>query len=245
MEEFDHYWKLRDAFYNSEGVQLYNRILSNQLSSYTFEKNYIELHKLIELHAQLNIQGKLGDFLNREPRHRFLAEVTRLLHNFLASAKSLIDHTRNFIRVSYSTRKEVVEEYQKEVDLRLHSSPVCKFTQDLRTFFTHINMPFIASVDHGPDASGKYLFTIELNTDKMKYNERWSSKAKEYIQKRGPSINLGVYVEEYYQIIHQFYLWLSDKNEIWAKEAWEKALLIKSKANKHEKGIRKKCRAGT
>ena len=80
----------KTLFYNSEGVRLYNRTLSNQLSSYTFENNYIELHKLIGLHAQLDTQLKLGDSINREPRYLFLAEVTRLLHNFLASAKSLV-----------------------------------------------------------------------------------------------------------------------------------------------------------
>lgn len=236
MEKADSYGKLRDAFYNSEGVRLYNLTLSTQLSSYTFEKNYLELHKLIELHAQDDTQLNLGNFLNREPRHRFLAEVTRLLHNFLASAKSLVDHTRNFIRTAYDSRKEVVEEYQEKVQLHLRNRPVCKFTQDLRSFLTHINMPFIESVDHGPNASGKYQFTLELNTDKMKHSERWSSEAKEYIKMHGPSIDLGIYVTEYYQIIHQFYLWLSERNEIWAKEAWERALIIQREAIKYEKG---------
>lgn len=238
MEKSVHYRKLRDAFYNSEGVRLYNRTLSNQLSSYTFENNYIELHKLIELHSQLDTQLKLGDVHNREPRQHFLAEITRLLHNFLASAKSLVDHTRNFIRAAYSDQKEIVEEYQTEVNLRLSNSPVCKFTQDLRTFFTHINMPFIASVDHGPDASGVYLFTLKLNTDKMKYTKRWSLKAKEYIQRHGPAIDLGIYVEDYYQIIHGFSLWLTARNEIWSKDAWEKALLIKDEASKYEQDKR-------
>jgi len=236
-EEIDHYWKLRDAFYGSEGIQLYNRILSSQLSYYTFEMNYIELHQFIELHYKLRSERKLGDFYNRKPLHDYLAELTRLLHNFLASAKSLVDHTRNFIRNSYGNRGELVAEYDKEVKLRLSNNPVCKFTQELRVFFTHISMPFVSSVIGASNATGRDLYTLKLNIDKMGKSERWSAKAREYIQNSGPDIDLETYVDEYYQVIHQFYEWLGDRNEIWGKEALEKALRIQDeilKYGKHE-----------
>jgi hypothetical protein len=162
----EQYWSLRDQFHASDGVKLYNHFLSTQLSYYTFEVNFRELHDFIKLHFRPKLKGGLGDWENKQPLHDYLTELTRRPHNCLPSAKSLVDHTRNFVKDSYPDHSVARKEFDAEISKRFTTNPVCKFTQDLRVFFTHIRMPFISSVTGGSKATGRDIYTLQTEHQK-------------------------------------------------------------------------------
>jgi hypothetical protein len=152
-------------FYSSKGVRLYNALRANQVTFHTFRENYNELDALIRLHFKLETDGKLGDFHNREQLHAFLFEVTRRLHNFVFSARTLGKHTENFVVRCYGRKSSIRKEYETEANKHFGASGIDEFTTDLRDFFAHRSPPFIRSVIGGSDATGRDRFTLQLNVE--------------------------------------------------------------------------------
>jgi hypothetical protein len=224
--KFRRYQELQKEFYASEGVKLYNASLAQRSACYTFQINFSALHQHIKLHFELESEHKLGDFNNREPLHQFLIELTRRLHNFLASATTLMDNTRSFVIHAYGKRSELYREYREAFLRTIDKSPVCKFTADLRNFFTHVGAPFIDSVMGGSAAKGRDRYTLRLNTEKMRQSRPWSSGGRQYIGANSNDIDLEIYVLDYYQKIVAFQDFLQVRVQYWSREAWERSLAI-------------------
>ncbi len=227
---------LHEELYASRGVQLYNDLLSRQITSYTFEQNFRELDALIRLHYQLQTQHKLGDFHDRKPLHDFLFELTRRLQNFVFSAKALVDHTRNYVQGAHGGQAEIRKAYETEVAKHFGASGIGGFTKGLRDFFAHCSTPFISSVRGAPGATLRERFTLQLDTKEMLRTPEfhgWSTAANRYITAHGgTSIDLGIYVIDYYEAIVRFYSWLDDQNEEWCRAAWEHSLALQDQIGK-------------
>jgi hypothetical protein len=69
---------------------------------------------------------------------QFLGEIDRLLHNFLAAAKTLVDHTRRIMNEAYDG-SDLMTQYSAEVE-RLFSDGPPTFVQDLRNYFLHYDL---------------------------------------------------------------------------------------------------------
>jgi hypothetical protein len=229
---------LREELYASRGAQLYNHMLSQQITFYTFEQNYRELDAFVRLHYQLQAQRKLGDFNNPKPLHDFLYELTRRLQNFVFSAKALVDHTRNYMERAHGERPEIGKAYELEKAKHFVVSGIGGFTKGLRDFFAHCSTPFLSSVLGGPGASLRERFTLQLDTEEMSRARAsefhgWSSAAKKYISAHGGcNIDLGIYVTDYYEAVRRFYSWLDDHNEEWCRVAWEHTLALQDQLEK-------------
>jgi hypothetical protein len=224
--KFRRYQELQDEFYASEGVKLYNASLAQRSTCYTFQINCNELYQHIKLHFELESEHKLGDFDNREPLNRFLIELTRRLHNFLAAAKTLMDNTRSFVVHAYGEDSKFYKEYREALLRTIDKSPVRKFTADLRNYFTHVGAPFIHSGMSGSEAKGRDRYTLRLNTEKMRRSREWSRGAREYIEANSNNIDLELYVLDYYQKIVAFQDFLQVRVQYWSREPWERSLAI-------------------
>jgi hypothetical protein len=225
-QKFQRYLELQKDFYASEGVKLYNASLAQRSSCYTFQTNFTELYQHIKSHFELQSEHKLGDFRNEEPLHAFLYELTRRLHNFLASAKTLMDNTRAFVIHAYGKDSELFKEYVDAIRRSVDKSPVCRFTADLRNFFTHVGAPFVDSVMGGSEAQGRDRYTLRLNVAKMRQSRPWSSAAREYIEASSNEIDLELYVVDYYEKIIVFQDFLQVRVQYWSDEPWKRSLAI-------------------
>ena len=67
-----------------------------------FEGNFKELSKVLLHFENLKNALELMDQENSEATEEYHNEISRLMHNFFASAKTLIDHTRIFINKFYN-----------------------------------------------------------------------------------------------------------------------------------------------
>jgi hypothetical protein len=217
-QKFQRYWQLQKDFYASKGVKLYNASLAQRSACYAFQMNFKELHDHIKLHFELQSEGKLGDWRNKKPLHRFLTELSRRLHNFLSSATTLTDNTRCFVVRSYGRKSELYTEYRDAFDRTIAKSPVCCFAADLRNFFTHVGSPFIDFVMGGSEPCGRDRYTLQLDTEKMGQSRPWLPEAREYIEANSKSINLELYVVEYYEKIVAFQEFLDARAHCWSRE---------------------------
>ncbi len=105
-----------------------------------FSGNYLELKKACEIVENPDIGLKLMSEPMKGAGVQAHMEVMRLFHNFLASAKSLVDHTRAFVDDHYAGTA-FKQGYDQKVQAELASDPLIKFIQDLRNHMLHRGLP--------------------------------------------------------------------------------------------------------
>jgi hypothetical protein len=129
-------FELSDQIKATKGYRIQARIRDLRGSYYVFEGNYVWLVRALDHFGREEVSVRLWSEDNRAKLASFIDEVTRLLHNFLAGAKSLVDHTRVFTDDMYEGHafKKV---YQDKVDRDLKHSPIVCFVQNLRNYVLH------------------------------------------------------------------------------------------------------------
>jgi 1,4-alpha-glucan branching enzyme len=78
----------------TEGYRIHTKIRGLGGSYCVFESNYRWLLTALDYFGREEVSMELWRLDNRTKLGSFIDEVTRLLHNFLALAQSLVDHTR-------------------------------------------------------------------------------------------------------------------------------------------------------
>lgn len=174
---------------------------------YIFNKNYYELRKLLEPHNDHSHAIELLHPKNRQKIVDVQLEILRLLHNFVAAALSLTDHSRNHYKDLYAGNNRFPE-YTQEVKKRFSKNPLACFIKDLRQFFQHYKIPSIHSVFIKQTNITKSILQLEKST--LTQFSNWSSAAKEYLKNQGDLIDLFQLINNYHSLIIDFYGWVID-----------------------------------
>src|SRR5215213_8758755 len=113
-----------------------------QVNYIVFRKNYEELVRLQKefdqplIFRELALQTDRGKVITPDT----IIEFTRLLHNFLASAKMLVEVTRRWVRQQFAD-SEFLGKYQEEISDRFVNNVQAQFLEDLRNFTLHRTLP--------------------------------------------------------------------------------------------------------
>src|SRR5438552_4197577 len=86
----------------TEGWKVQQRIRLHSVSYHIFMGNYEELKRALEAYHNPAFALPLWSVSNRPRLDQFQTSVVRMLQNYVASAKSLVDHTRKFVREYYA-----------------------------------------------------------------------------------------------------------------------------------------------
>jgi len=124
----------------SKGMQYLNRRKIRAFTLNVFQGNLDELRKTCDLIEDPESGLRLIQASMDTGNNAAHMEVLRRLHNFLAAAKSLVDHTRLFIDEHYA-RTPIQEAYAQKVESDLSQDPLVKFVQDLRNYMLHRDLP--------------------------------------------------------------------------------------------------------
>lgn len=198
---------------DSKGMQYINRMHSRSFSINIFNINTIEL---LELISHINDPNEGVNILmqnNRQGSDQLHREINRKIHNFVASAMTLVEHTRNFMREYYS-ETEIFKDYENKIKDELSQDTLIKFIQDLRNYMVHNGLPptqMFMEFKSLMDGSGTGITTtgIRIKTDKLLEWSRWTNLAKEYLQSLGEFINIYTMITEYQSKILEFHNWLN------------------------------------
>ncbi|MEN3979938.1 hypothetical protein [Acinetobacter sp. CWB-B33] len=197
---------------DSRGMQYINRMHSRTFSVNIFNINTIEL---LELISHINDPNEGINILmqdNRQGSDQLHREINRKIHNFVASAMTLVEHTRNFMREYYS-ETNILKDYENKIKNELGQDTLIKFIQDLRNYMVHNGLPptqMFMEFKSLMDGSGTGITTtgIRIKTDKLLEWSRWTNPAKEYLQSLGEFIDINAMVTEYQSKILEFHQWL-------------------------------------
>ena len=180
------------------------------LSVEIFKGNAAEISNLLEK-AQTDPEVfKLWALENRLQLDIFEYKIARLLHNYVASAFSLVDHTRRFYEKYYKLDGNF-RDYEEEVKQRFADDPLCQFVQGLRNYFIHKKVPSLVNkltlVRGGEASHTVFLLKREL------LDFDWKERADQYLKGSNEEIELAFIVKEYADKILSFYKWVFSRLE--------------------------------
>jgi hypothetical protein len=180
-------------------------------SLWVFEQNYREFILLAEKVLKGTMQLTSRD--NRMLFEASMYELTRLLHNFVASVSSLVDHTRRLYEEHYADRG-LFPEYQAEVEHHFVNCSLAKFVQSLRQYTLHYGLPGIALetriLNMETEEMAHTLTMPKKNLQGCGF--KWAAKAKEFMDGcLGNSIDLLHATDNYHTLVVRFYQWFVSK----------------------------------
>lgn len=215
MNDTTNNWKhTYDHLQNSAGNQHINRTYKRSFTLNIFLINTIEL---LQLSDRIKDSNEGLDYMmadNREEGNQVHREMTRLVHNFVASAKTLVEHTRNFMKEHYSDTS-VYEKYCNQIKINFVNEPITKFIEDLRNYMLHNGLPptqMYLEMKSDPNLGNNTGFMktgIRLKTDELLKWKNWTAPAKKYLENADDFIDIYHFAEEYSRKVKNFHVWLN------------------------------------
>jgi hypothetical protein len=205
--------ELLNAILASPGMEHVNTSHHRTFSLNIFRMNAQEL---IEIASRVNDPNeglRLMSQDNREASQQTHRELARRVHNFVAAALTLVEHTRVFMREHYANTP-LLTCYQDKVNAELANNPVVRFVQDLRNLMLHKGLPESEMYLHfqsNPDApsSGGVLTTgIHIRASKLLEWDGWTPPARAFIEASGEFVDIRTFAREYTDKIVAFQDWL-------------------------------------
>lgn len=198
---------------SSKGMKFSQRMEVYSLSHYCFEMNTQELVQTLEKYS--SSATEMIELERRKAIQKLAGrETARHFHNCVASAKSLVEHTRIFVNKHYAETPEIFDAYQKKVKDVFAENGNAAMIEDLRNFFLHAGVPPIylkfSFGFHDTDADKKFASAgIYLHIDDLKSRGTWKSASKKLLSTFKEDIILLDLIVEYRKTVENFHTWFS------------------------------------
>ena len=143
-----------------------------------------------------------------EPRRAMFRELIRLLHNYVASVGTLVDHTRNLTR-----RYEGTDTYTGYETRRLDaiSNEVVSFVSKLRNYVLHVGVPAVGIQFRFSD--GAQSVVLFFDRDMALAWKDWPKAARSYLEAKPKEFPIVAVIQEYAAVIEGLYRWLYEQFE--------------------------------
>jgi hypothetical protein len=217
------YSDLVSAFKSTKGFEVYSLVQSIRVSFGIFAGNEQVLNRKLGEHTESASLRRFSGIGNRRELDEEFREIIRLLHNYVAAAMSLVEHTRRIARKLL--RDNYLRCYQDQVNAVFTDDPVTGFIHDLRNFLLHFShAPVSRVIRFAPTHIASV--GIELLSDELLCWDNWSPRGRCYIKSHDEGIDLSVVIAEYGAKVHDFSYWIQDHigvafntelKELWAK----------------------------
>lgn len=209
IEEGSYFQKI----HASSGVKFLNQLHARSFSLNIFQMNALELMEATRKVRDPEQGLSLMSQDNKEAGQQAHRELSRHVHNFVASAKTLVDHTRVFIEEHYADTT-VLSSYKDQITSTFANEPVSKFVHDLRNYMLHKGLPnshmfmYFEQDPEKPERGAELTTGIRLDTESLLEWSGWTAPAKQYIESAGEYINIHQFSEEYLVRVNRFHSWL-------------------------------------
>lgn len=196
-----------DKLQASSEMEIYRNLEALSASYRLFKRNYDELVYHLDHLNDPRESLFMYSSEQRENLERLIDETSRLFHNFLASAKSLVDHTRVIVNRLYFNQ-EFKKEYDKKLAGELANNPVQKFVQRLRNYTQHYTLPIPElEIEFAEDIA----MSVRLDVELLKQWDGWDKISMSYLKESGDSLCLISLSNKYFVLVEQFYQWLTER----------------------------------
>ena len=200
-------WLLNRPMTSPKASDLHEQILTHPgkkyldaLMTYSISKNIlagngVQLRMLLELLEDSKRAMELWSVDKRTHLQDLQSEVIRHLHNFLASARTLVDHTRAIMNEPFISEAHRTE-YRDEVARVFGGDPLIGFMHELRNFTLHRSIP-LTSLQLSLNLSGLFDSSVLVDLDQMADWDGWRSAGKAFIGSHRPTIRIMALIDGY------------------------------------------------
>jgi hypothetical protein len=208
VASIDEYKEKRKALAASEGARLQSDLQALGRSFRVFMGNCDELLGFFNTTNDPAVAIQLWAVQNRAAFERFLDEVDRLLHNVVAAAMSLREHSYR-VRDKWlkpDGRDKLREQYSERVKLVFAESLSAQLIEGLRVIVQHKKLPRLlghASVTPGEAFESK----IHLDSDDLLEWDEWKPEARAFLEESEDPLVLDEIVVEYREAVAGFHSW--------------------------------------
>jgi hypothetical protein len=178
-----------------------------------FYGNYRELMKEISKHEKIDLYEFTHSKNGKKKLQRHQLEITRCLHNYLASAFTLIDNTRKQTRVK--DNKAFQEEVDSKIKEHFIDNSTAIFIKDLRQFTQHYKMPQVSTTtsfsrtnDNDLDKETKlWITTTHLA------GFEWNPASRKIIEDHPKGVEIKEMIKDYYELVTCFQKWYEKRQK--------------------------------
>lgn len=179
-----------------------------------FEENYKELLSIIDFMCDERVGLELFSVVNRWKLSEVQTHLGFKLHNYVCSAKSLIDHSRVLYRRVYTEKAPKFDDYEAEVKARFEENSLSKFVEFLRTYCQHEKLPSIGTnMSFDSQSDDGFVFTVTIDSTELLRSSSIKSLPKQFIREQGESIELKSTIKIYHSQVVDFYQWVRDRQQ--------------------------------
>lgn len=186
------------------------RVNQFRFSRKLFQRNYEELIAFIDYFCAPNVAFSYSRVEQKWLWYEGMHEIARLLHNFVAGALSLIEHTRVVYRQLYEPHSTIAE-YPERVTVSFAQHPLSQFVIKLRQMVQHYRMPSVGNYTEVSGIRGgiadEVRIQLRLTRADLLQFDGWNAPARRFIEETGDSIDLRVIVVGYFTHVSEFYDW--------------------------------------
>jgi hypothetical protein len=126
--------------------------------------------------SEPSVALQIWSLANRPLFNQFLDEVDRLLHNYLAGAGSLRDHTRRVWK-----KYLPMTDYEAKTQATFAESGECLFVQGLRNYSLHTRLP-VAEGHMSWKKDEEMSTTVRLRRADLLGWSKWKPPARAYLE---------------------------------------------------------------
>lgn len=178
-----------------------------QTYRWVFHANHQELIRPLERLAvdwDFALEVAREDSANRET---FLGTITQRLHNYVAGAATLVDHSRRVMRAY--TEGEVADEYERRTG-EIAESEEATLLQGLRNYSLHRKLPGLAvRISAARSDDGVMNMSSELELDVAQLLEfDWKAPARATLERHLDGLPLRPIVQRHGEVITELNSWL-------------------------------------
>jgi hypothetical protein len=186
--------------------------------AYGRRKGFHQVHSILEQNQQvllmtLDAPNEDQDLVRelfqnvREPivREAFTQALMTAFHNYMASVKTLVDHTRVIVEGQQDPAFQ--EEYERHKVVVI-DNPLSSFLHRLRNYVLHYGLPGFAqrvSISRAADAPAFELFFDKSALERW---DGWTAESRKYLDSQPDQFDLRALVGEYAELIEDLYVWL-------------------------------------
>jgi hypothetical protein len=208
MASLREYKQMKRALSQTDGARLHSDAQALGRSLGLFTVNCDELLRFLSTTDDPREALRLWAVQNREDFERFLDEVDRLLHNVVAAAMSLREHSYRVLDkwLKPSELDQLREEYDRRVRQVFADSQTAQLVQGLRVIVQHRKLPrLLGHAEH--TRGGPFTSTIRLDHDDLLEWDGWSPEMRGALEEGAAPVELREIVTEYRHAVVGFHYW--------------------------------------
>ena len=186
--------ELNEMIENHPGMAYYNALRTHATTKSILFDNAAELRlHLLELEDPASQDDYWQDLSRGKLQHAH-ETLVRQIHNFTASASTLIDHTRIMMRAPEIKRSHR-DAYSEQVAHVLQADDESRFVKDLRNYIIHRAIPITEhTLDLLPENQRAKVY---LALFEMIEWEKWSVASRRYLDSHTPKLHILTFLDLY------------------------------------------------